>query len=218
MRRFALCCLLGLSLAVPAGIGARAAQLAIPQRTHFDEAERATLDRISTMLNAIHSLKAGFVQIGPNGEIEQGDFYLQKPGRMRFEYRPPDPVLIVANDGKVVVKNARLNTLDSYSVSDTPLGLLLGDNVDLKTNLAITGVGHESGAILLHARSSGNRAQGDITLVFAEANLELRQWSVRDNQGLTTTVALRQVQTNVPLAETLFAFPQKDTAVKKTSK
>ena len=192
-----------------------AGQPAPPRLVEFTDAQRADLDRISVWLNALKTLKGGFVQIDGDGNIAQGTFYLSRPGRMRFEYLPPSPTLVVANDGNVWVKNARLNTVDRYSVSDTPLELLLKDNIDLKRNRAVVGVDDENGAIVLHARSSSNRVQGNITIVFASANLELRQWTVKDNQGALTTVALRNVQTGLPLADTLFTPPQRDPAAPK---
>ena len=191
-----------------------AGQPAPPRLVEFTDAQRADLDRISVWLNALKTLKGGFVQIDGDGNIAQGTFYLSRPGRMRFEYLPPSPTLVVANDGSVWVKNARLNTVDRYSVSDTPLELLLKDNSDLKRNRAVVGVDDENGAIVLHARSSSNRVQGNITIVFASANLELRQWTVKDNQGGVTTVALQQPRIGGALDEALFAVPVKAPAMK----
>ncbi|HYS45655.1 MAG TPA: outer-membrane lipoprotein carrier protein LolA [Rhizomicrobium sp.] len=189
-----------------------------PQRLYraYSDQEKTDLDKISAYLNAIHSLKAGFVQIGPEGGVDQGDVMIQKPGQIRFAYRPPSPVSIVATGGSVYVKNARLNTVDRYDLSDTPLGLLLNDRVDLKTNKAVMGVSEQNGAIVLRARSSANRNDSNITLVFSMPGIELRQWTVRDNQGGNTTVALQGLETGVNLDPALFTVPVK--AVKQSSK
>jgi outer membrane lipoprotein-sorting protein len=115
----------------------------------------------------------------------------------------------VATGGTVYVKNARLNTLDHYDLSDTPLGLLLNEKIDLKTNRAVVGVDNRDGAIVVRARTSTNRNNSNITLVFDAPSLELRQWTVKDNQGGTTTVALQQPQKDVALEDSLFAVPAK---------
>ncbi len=213
MRRFCLCLATALSVVLVGGAGQPA-----PQRLYraYSDQEKTDLDKISAYLNAIHSLKAGFVQIGPEGGVDQGDVMIQKPGQIRFAYRPPSPVSIVATGGSVYVKNARLNTVDRYDLSDTPLGLLLNDRVDLKTNKAVMGVSEQNGAIVLRARSSANRNDSNITLVFSMPGIELRQWTVRDNQGGNTTVALQGLETGVNLDPALFTVPVK--AVKQSSK
>jgi outer membrane lipoprotein-sorting protein len=206
MRRLCLCLAAALSIALLGGAGQQAPQR---QNRAFSDQEKADLDKISDYLNAIHSLKASFVQIGPEGGIDQGEVVIQKPGQIRFSYRPPSPVLIVATGGRVYVKNARLNTVDPYDLSDTPLGLLLNDRVDLKANKAVMGVHEQNGAIVLNARSSSNRNDSNITLVFSTPGIELRQWTVRDNQGGNTTVALQSLETGVSLDPALFTVPVK---------
>jgi len=206
MRRLCLCFAAVLSVALLGGAGQPA-----PRRLYqaYSDQEKADLDKVSAYLNAIHSLKAGFIQIGPEGGVDNGEVAIQKPGQIRFEYRPPSPVSIVATGGHVYVKNARLNTVDSYDLSDTPLGLLLNDSVDLKTNTAVIGVSEQEGSITVRARTSTNRNDSNITLVFSAPDIELRQWTVRDNQGGNTTVALRNLEVGPVLDPVLFTVPVK---------
>jgi outer membrane lipoprotein-sorting protein len=206
MRRFRLCLTAVLSIAFLGGAGQQAPQR---QNRAYSDQEKADLDKISAYLNAMHSLKSGFVQIGPEGGVDQGEVAIQKPGQIRFAYRPPSPVSIVATGGSIYVKNARLNTVDRYDLSDTPLGLLLNERVDLKTNKAVMGVAEQNGNITVNARTSANRNDSNITLVFSTPGLELRQWTVRDNQGGNTTVALQSLQANVSLDPALFTVPVK---------
>ena len=182
-----------------------------PQRLYqsYSDAQKADLDRISTYLNAIHSLRADFLQVSPEGNAVQGVVTIQKPGQIRFEYRPPSPVLVVATGGAVYVKNTKLNTVDSYDLSDTPLGLLLNDNVDLAHNKGVLGVEEREGEIVVRARTTTNRNNANITMVFSAPALELRQWTVKDNQGGLTTVALRNLQIGATLDPALFAVPAK---------
>jgi outer membrane lipoprotein-sorting protein len=206
-RRLAACFGVLLAVAIVSGPGEAPVTKAV-----FNDTQKAALDRVSAYLNGIHLLKSGFIQLGPDGQLDQGEFLLEKPGKLRFEYNPPNPTLIVATGGKIYIKNGRLNTVDRYDISDTPLGLLLSDNVDLKTNPAVTGIDIRPDAVVVHARTFNNRQQqGVITMVFSNPGIELRQWTVKDNQGGTTEVALRNLEA-APAAvdETLFSVPQKD--------
>jgi outer membrane lipoprotein-sorting protein len=205
MRRFTLVLLL-LAMMPVWGAGLAAAQPVYP----YSDQQKADLDKISAYLNAIRSLKASFVQIGPEGTVDQGDLFIQKPGQIRFAYHPPSALLIVATGGSVYVKNSRLNTVDRYSLSETPLGLLLNDNVDLKTNRSVMGVTEQNGDIILQARTNVRHSNPDITLVFSTPGIELRQWTVRDNQGGNTTVALESLEPGAGLDSSLFAVPVKE--------
>ena len=186
-----------------------AGQPAIVRAIYTDQ-QKADLDKVSAYLNAIHSLKADFVQIGPQGGVDQGELDIQKPGQIRFVFHPPSPVSIVATDGSIYIKNSRLNTVDRYSLSDTPLGLLLNENVDLKTNRSVLGVFEQNDELIVQARSALNQNRSNITLVFSLPTIELRQWIVKDNQGGNTTVALGNVQIGAHLDPAVFTVPVKD--------
>lgn len=166
--------------------------------------DAADLDRISAAMNSIHSLKGEFVQIDPNGQIEQGQVYIQKPGKMRFEYQPPSATLVVSDGIDVAVFNKKLNTADRYPLSTTPLNILLSDHVNLRENKYVVGIEHRLGQIVVNARSNDRRMTGNITIVFSDPGLELRQWTVTDAQGMATTVTLRNLQTGVSLEPALF--------------
>lgn len=171
----------------------------------LSETDKATLDKVSAYLDSIRTMEGQFVQIGPQGQIDQGRFYIEKPGKIRFEYAPPYPVLIVSDGTTVFVRNSQLHTVDHYPLADTPLQLVLGNDIDLKRRTEIVGVEHQKNALVISARSHSSRAQGNISLVFSEPDLELRQWTVVDAQGLSTTTVLRDVQQDVSLPDKLFA-------------
>src|ERR1019366_1333722 len=127
----------------------------------YSESEAADLDKLSAYLNSIRTLKSNFVQLGPEGDLAQGEFDLSRPGKLRFSYNPPSPILIVAAGGDIYVKNSRLNTVDRTSLSDTPLDILLNQNVDLRHNTAVTGVEEQQGALIVHARANTTRSQSN---------------------------------------------------------
>ena len=176
----------------------------------MSDRDKADLDRVSAYLNAMHTLKAAFVQIGPEGQVDEGMFYVEKPGRMRFQYAPPNPTLVVSNGSTIAVENNKLNTVDRYPIWSTPLNLILSSDVNLKKNQEISGVEHQPGELIIEARSHSSNVNGNITLVFAEPTLELRQWTVVDPQGRATTVSIRDVHQGVALDPALFAIPDTD--------
>jgi len=200
-------------LSVPLLSGA--GQPAPQRRIDFRGEEAQDLDKISAWLNGLTTLTAAFVQTSPEGKTAQGTFYLARPGRLRFEYRAPSPLLIVATGGNIYVRNSRLNTVDRTSVSDTPLRLLLADDIDLKRNPAVLAINRMPGALVLHARSSTNRMSENMVITFSAPDIQIREWVVKDLQGDPTSVALSQVQTGTPLPDTLFAVPVKAPSVRK---
>jgi Outer membrane lipoprotein-sorting protein len=205
MRRFAKILVVVAAAAATLGAGQ-----APPQRLiEFSKADREALTKVSTYLTQIRSLAGDFTQIGPNGQLDSGKLYILKPGKVRFEYAPPSPLLVVS-DGRIIsVINTKLGTDDRAFLSDTPLTLLLNDKIDLNRNDAIVRVQHNPGTIVVEARTSKNRNKPNIAITFSESPLELRQWSVIDDQGLTTTVALRNLQPGAAVSEQLFVFKEK---------
>ncbi len=159
--------------------------------TPFDGDQRALVEKISAYLSGVRTLVGKFVQVGPDGKRTTGDFYLQKPGRVRFEYDPPSPIDIIADGGSVAVRDRNLATQDIYPLSQTPLRFLLADHLDLMkdTNLIsitaddvfVTAVIEERSALV-----GTNR----LMLMFSAKDLQLKQWTVTDPQGYDTTVAV----------------------------
>ncbi|MEM0921658.1 MAG: outer membrane lipoprotein carrier protein LolA [Pseudomonadota bacterium] len=164
----------------------------------------ADLLRISNYLNGLGTLEGNFVQVGPDGDLSEGTFYLRRPGRMRFEYEPPNRALIIADGVWVGVCDPKIQTVDRFPLSETPLDLLLRDRVDLREEGAVEAIDRSAGQLRVRAIDPDSPDQGSITMVFADNPLELRQWIVVDSQGLTTTVALSETRANVRLGGELF--------------
>lgn len=159
----------------------------------------ADLTRISNYLNGISTMQGSFVQVGPDGDLSQGLFFMRRPGRIRFEYQPPNPALIVADGFWVGVYDTIDNTLDRFPLSETPLDLLLRDRVDLRREGAIRSIERSSGQLRILALDPDAPDQGSITMIFNDNPLELTQWIVVDGQGLATTVALSETRRNVKI-------------------
>lgn len=213
-RLFAAACLV-LSVALSASF-AGSASAAMVRPAVFTKQDKADFDRISASLNSIQTMTGQFVQIGPNGETDSGTFAISKPGKMRFDYKPPNPTLVWSNGLTLSVYNTKLKTTDRYPLSTTPLNILLSNSVNLKRNSAVIGLERQQGSLIVNARSNDRRATGNITIVFAEPGLELRQWTIIDAQGLATTVFLRSVQTGVAISDTLFGLKDSKASAQKS--
>jgi outer membrane lipoprotein-sorting protein len=175
----------------------------------WSAADAADLDRVSAYMNGIHTMRGSFVQIGPEGQVSTGKFYILKPGKMRFDYDPPSPTLVISDGLSIAVYNTKLNTADRYPLLSTPLNLLLSNDLDLKSSSAITGVEHQTGELIVEAKSTAKNANGTITIVFTDPNMELRQWTIVDAQGLPTTINLRDVQQGIDLPASAFQIMHK---------
>ncbi|MEL6265876.1 MAG: outer membrane lipoprotein carrier protein LolA [Pseudomonadota bacterium] len=163
----------------------------------FSGADARDLARVTNYLNGTTTLEGAFVQVAPNGDVSTGDFFLRRPGRIRFEYDRPNPALVVADGTWVAVIDRGAGTLDRYPLGQTPLDLLLRDRVDLRGEGAITAIVRANERIRITAIDPDAPDQGSITMVFSDSPLQLRQWVVIDAQGLETTVALSEMRANV---------------------
>lgn len=170
----------------------------------------ADLAKVTTYLNAITSLKSNFVQVGPNGELDQGVIYARKPGRLRFEYAPPSPYLIVSDGVTIAVANSKLRTVDRYPLVDNPLNLILRENIDLTRDPRITAVDRQAGSLRITATEKSGPLKGQVTLIFRYPAIEIAQWIITDAQGLQTMIALKGPQTEVQLSPELFVLRDVD--------
>jgi outer membrane lipoprotein-sorting protein len=155
-------------------------------------AQELSLDAISRYLNGIQSAKGEFTQINPDGTISTGTLYIRRPGRMRFEYDPPDRTVVLASAGTVAVFDGASNigTPDQYPLSQTPLNLILERNVNLARRGMVKARSFDGTATTVTAQDPANPEYGSIELKFTANPVELRQWIVTDGGGSRTTVAL----------------------------
>jgi outer membrane lipoprotein-sorting protein len=161
------------------------------QASNFDAKQRSLLDRISMYLSSIQTMEGNFVQIGPDGGRTEGNFYIQKPGRVRFAYDPPSPIDIIADGSSVVVRDRKLATQDLYPLSQTPLRYLLADRIDLLHDTDVVSVSSDDTfATVVIEQKQVLVGTSRLMLMFDAKNLTLKQWTVTDPQGLDTTVAV----------------------------
>lgn len=168
--------------------------------------DRADIGRVETYLNGVHTLHSRFRQIAPNGGTSEGQAWLERPGRMRFEYDPPSPFLLVAGHSLLVFYDSKLKQTTNIPLGSTPLGLLLQDNLRLSGDITVAGVARAPGQLQVRLFRTKSPADGTLTLIFADAPLALRQWSVLDAQRQETRVTLYNVELGGTFSQSLFQF------------
>jgi outer membrane lipoprotein-sorting protein len=159
--------------------------------------QHALVDRVSLYLSTVQTLVGNFVQVGPDGRKTEGKFFIQKPGKVRFEYDPPSPIDVVADGSFVQVRDRNLNTKDTYPLSQTPLRYLLADRIDLwrETHLVSVGADEKYVTVTIEERQLVVGTHR-LMLMFDAKDFQLLQWTVTDPQGYDTTVGVYNLDTN----------------------
>jgi outer membrane lipoprotein-sorting protein len=206
MLRRNLMALIALPLVTLPLVAAPIAGMAQTAAFRPDARDSADLARIQTYLNGLRALKAHFLQVAPNGGVSEGTAWLERPGRMRFQYDPPSPFLLVAGHGMLIFHDAQLNQTTNIPIGQTPLGILLSDNVVLSGDVTVTGMQHLPGQIQVSLVRTASPADGTLTLVFADDPLTLKQWTVLDAQRQETRVTLYNTELGGTFDAKLFNF------------
>ncbi len=191
---------LGAALAAVASLPALAAE---PMK--LSPEQLVAVNSISDYLNSFKTLQGEFTQISPKGNSSQGVFYISKPGKMRFEYAPPNPFLIVSDGTWLTIKNVQKEKGDQFPLSQTPLRLVLGNKVDIANDTNIVDFQNQDGTVSVTVEDKKSTlGSGQLTLVYDQAHKQLQQWIVTDGKGRKTTVSLENVQTGIEPDPQLF--------------
>lgn len=186
-RRFALLAPLALLLPLPAA------------------AEKIPLSAISDYLNGLTTVEADFTQINSDGTISTGRIFINRPGRVRFEYAPPDRSLVIAGGQQVAIFDAKSNQPpEQYPLKRTPLNLILAENIDLGRAKMVVGHQDDGTSTRVRAQDPETPEYGTIELVFTDSPVELRQWIITDDLGAQTTVILGEMNKGGQLGARLF--------------
>jgi outer membrane lipoprotein-sorting protein len=196
----------GLALALLQAEPAAAAEAHdIPLSPHQSE----LVAKAEATINAMGTMRARFLQAGPEGDITEGNVYLSRPGKLRVVYDPPTPVLVVANGSYFTFVDTKLQQFSYMDLDNTPAGLLLKKSVKFTGgDVAITRIKEPPGVAEITLVSKKDPAVGSLTLVFTTQPFALAQWRVIDAQNLTTSVTLQNIELGVALKQDLFETPQ----------
>ena len=177
-------------------------------------AEKLSLNSISGYLNGIQTAKADFTQVNDDGTLSTGKFLLHRPGRMRFEYNPPEKLLVMAGGSQIAIFDGKSNLqqAEKYPLKRTPLNLILERNVNLAARNMVVGHNYDGTSTTVVAQDPKNPEYGTIALKFTGDPVELRQWIITDGQGARTTVILGELDKGVRLSPQLFSIVHEESS------
>jgi len=194
----AFCAILALPVA--------AAALAAPAPATLTQQDTLELQRVAAYLNGIRTMTAQFRQIANNGAVSTGSLWVARPGRMRFEYNPPNPITLLADSTSMYYWDKELNQTSQYELRSTPAWFFLRDPISFGADVIVTRFEHVGGVVRTTVVQSAEPDSGSLTLVFDRNPTVLRQWVVVDQQGKTTTVTLSNLQFGMALDPRLFQY------------
>ena len=170
-------------------------------------ADKIPLGELSAYLNRLTTAETDFTQINADGSISTGKLYIKRPGRVRFEYAPPDESLVLASSGSVAIFDAKSNQApEQYPLRRTPLNLILARDVDLGRAKMVVGHVEDGTSTRVRAQDPESPEYGTIDLVFTAEPVTLRQWVITDDLGQQTTVILGELQTGGDYPPSLFSI------------
>lgn len=171
-------------------------------------AEKIPLNEISRYLNSLKTVAGDFTQVNPDGSVVPGKVYIHRPGRVRFEYRG-DNTLVLASSGTVAIFDRKSNGgAQQYPLAKTPLSIILADNVNLGRSGMVTQHAESKNTTVVTAQDPQHPEYGNIQMVFTANPTELRQWVVTDDTGKRTTVILGDMQKGVSIPSSHFSITQ----------
>ena len=180
---------------------------AAPAQAALSEADQTAIKAADAYLDQIRTLKAHFIQDAPNGSESEGTLYLDRPGKLRLEYDPPSPILMVADGDSLVYYDKKLQEVTYVDLDSTLAGLLVRPHVALDgPDLEVLGITHQPDTLRINVTRRKDPSQGRIALIFTLKPMALRQWQVVDAQGAVTTVTLYNTEIGLPLDKNLFVF------------
>lgn len=191
-----------LALGLIAGAGALFVS-PLSQSSSAAQAQGAAAQRIANHFSSVRTMTGEFVQFGPKGEQTGGQFFIERPGKLRFNYEAPSKFRVVSDGKSVVLFNGRLNTADLYSLSSTPLKMLLDEQIDLSGE-KVKSIQEDPDLTTIRLEDKSVFGDATITMMFDPKNYELRQWTITDAQGKDTTVMIFNVQQGVTFDPSVF--------------
>lgn len=175
------------------------------QAIQLSSQDQALVENIERYLNGLSTVQARFLQSSSNGSYAEGDLYVERPSRMRMEYDPPVPLLIIADGYTLALYDKELKQVTQVPIWETPLWFLFKDQIRLADDLVLTALSYGGGSVTMtiqEEQAEGNLSS--VTLTFSEAPVELRRWEVVDSQGLVVQTGLINPQYGGSLDPSLF--------------
>ena len=166
--------------------------------------ERKALQRIEVYLNEMKTLRADFLQVSSNGAVATGKLLLQRPGKIRFEYDPPSPIMLIADGYFLRYVDKDLEQVTHIWLEDTPIGFLLEDDLKLSGSITVTKFSRNANLLTATLARSKEPEKGTVSLIFSDRPLGLKKWVIKDAQGITTTITLNNRERPMKIDPALF--------------
>jgi outer membrane lipoprotein-sorting protein len=203
LRRLASAAVCASTLAVFAAPAADAIELAA-----LNDAQQANLAKVEQYLNGLDTIQSRFVQANPDGSFSEGTMYLERPGKLRFEYDPPDPYLIIASGDWFMYVDKVLGQPTYLPLEKTPAHFFLRPKFSFSGDLRVTSLQSSDNVIRIELVQASEPEMGQVMLIFTEKPMELRKFRVIDAQGGLTDTTLINPRFGIPLSAKLFEYKE----------
>jgi outer membrane lipoprotein-sorting protein len=182
----------------------------VAKAADLSSADAMEVERLRVYLNGLTTLEAAFQQLDARGNLAKGRFWLHRPNRLRFEYDPPNPILIVARGSFLVHFDKELKEAHYLDQDETPAWFLLSDEVQFGDNVVVQGVQRNGDRINVTAQQVGREEDGAITLVFQHTPIKLLGWTMVDAGGNQLFLTLQDPVLGGVIDQDLFDFRPTD--------
>jgi outer membrane lipoprotein-sorting protein len=170
----------------------------------FSAEKKSDLQRIEIYLNEIKTLRAEFLQVSSNGAVATGKLLMQRPGKIRFEYDPPSPIMLISDGYFLRYIDKDLEQVTHIWLEDTPIGFLLDDNLKLSGGITVTKFKKNANLLTITMAKSKKPEKGTVSIIFSDKPLALEKWVIKDAQGITTTITLNNRERPLKIDPRLF--------------
>lgn len=199
-------------IALPLALSAASITPMLAQAQNQPQSQQITAQEIANHFASIKTMTGDFIQIGPKGEMTEGTFYMERPGQIRFTYKGSD-IRVIADGKSVVIHNKKLDTWDLYQLNQTPMKLLLDNQIDLSGGKLLAFSTNDKVAVMEIADKT--MGGGKLKLIFDPKTYELRQWTMIDRQNQETTVQITELKTGVRFADGMFKIDYQRISMKR---
>jgi outer membrane lipoprotein-sorting protein len=165
-----------------------------------------TIDRVQSYLSNLTTVIADFTQVAPDGTLTSGKFYLKRPGKMRWQYNPPTPILMISSGTELVYYDIELEQVSHIPLDDTLIGFLAQNPIAFDKNIGIIGFNAKQGVIRITLAQRDKPDDGQLELEFSDKPLLIRNMVITDATHQTTSVSLNNARFGVELDPELFIF------------
>ena len=170
--------------------------------------EKKALTRIEAYLNDMKTLRAGFLQISSDNTVATGNMFMSRPGKIRFEYDPPSPILLVSDGVFLIYIDKELEQKTHVWLSNTPIGFLTESNIKLDGDVTVTGFSMGPNVYSMTLVRTLDPQDGRITMIFSDQPLALRKWTITDSNGIKTTISLNNLERGITINPSVFEIKE----------